>query len=99
MVCIHYGQVDVSDLVVGGQGQQYELDDRHSQYQHHDRPVAEYLPELFAEQESECSHARRVLKLLRLMRRSASVMPLRIRVCFQMVEKPSPLIMIDFTML
>src|ERR1700722_186720 len=99
MIVIDNGNVDIFYLIIRGQRQNNQLDDRHSNDHCHNGPVAEDLPELFLQQKFDGPHDKRILKLLRLMKSMNRAIPAKISVSFHIALRPRPLIMMSFTMI
>src|SRR5690606_18993373 len=99
MVVVNHGEVDVFDFVVCGQRQDNQLHDWHHQNKHQDGAVPENLPEFFLQQEADCSHSNRILKLFKPTTTRNRVMPHRMSVSFHTPSIPTPLIMMDLTIL
>src|SRR5437879_4491293 len=92
-------EIDILDFIIRCQRKNGQLNDGYCKDQRKQRFVAKDLLKLFTKDKEDGPHANRTLNFLKLSASKNKVIPKRITVSFQMEEKPSPLIMIDFTMI
>lgn len=99
MVVINNRDVDVLDFKVCCQRHDQQLDNGHYKNHRKQRFVPKDLFELLLKKKPQCSHANRILNLRMLTINKKRAIPARMSVSFQIAEIPSPLIMMDFTIM